>query len=55
MLARGMALAIHGRFRSSGGVILEMPGPEDTGAVAPEQEARNADDWYRNIVAGAFG
>jgi NADPH-dependent 2,4-dienoyl-CoA reductase/sulfur reductase-like enzyme len=55
MLARGMALSIHGRFRSAGGVILETPGPKDTGAVGPEQEAQNADDWYRNIVAGAFG
>jgi hypothetical protein len=55
MLARGMALSIHGRFRSAGGVILETPGLKDPGAVGPEQEAQNADDWYRNIVAGAFG
>ena len=55
MLARGMALSIHGRFRTAGGAILEAPGPKDTDAVGPEQEAQNADDWYRNIVAGAFG
>jgi NADH dehydrogenase FAD-containing subunit len=55
MLARGMALSIHGRFRPAGGMMQQMPWPEDTGSVRPEQEAQNADDWYRNIVADAFG
>jgi sulfide dehydrogenase [flavocytochrome c] flavoprotein subunit len=55
MLARGMALSIHGRFRPAGGMMQQMPGPEDTSSVRPEQEAQNADDWYRNIVADAFG
>jgi sulfide dehydrogenase [flavocytochrome c] flavoprotein chain len=55
MLARGLALSIHGRFLAAGGLIEPMPGPEDTGSVRPEQEARNADDWYRTIVADSFG
>src|SRR5450631_2148158 len=55
MLARGLALSIHGRFLAAGGLIEPMPGPEDTDSVRPEQEARNADDWYRTIVADSFG
>ncbi len=57
MLARGLALSIRGRFLASGGVIQPMPDQEeeDSGSISPEQEARNAEDWYRAIVADSFG
>jgi NADPH-dependent 2,4-dienoyl-CoA reductase/sulfur reductase-like enzyme len=55
MLARGRALSIHGRFLAADGAIVPMPGPEDPGSVRPEQEAHNAEEWYRAIVAASFG
>ncbi|HXA35429.1 MAG TPA: FAD-dependent oxidoreductase [Steroidobacteraceae bacterium] len=55
MLARGVALSVHGRFRLTDGTIEQIPAAEDAGSVRPEQEARNAEDWYAGIVAGSFG
>ena len=59
MLARGIALSIHGRFIVAGGKIEQEPAPAaaagDSGSAAFEQEARNANGWYASIVAGSFG
>ena len=55
MLARGVALSIHGRFRLADGVIEQIPGLEDSGSVPSAQEAQNAEDWYKNAVADSFG
>jgi sulfide dehydrogenase [flavocytochrome c] flavoprotein chain len=54
MLARGSAVSIHGRFLLSDGVIRQAPAA-DAGSVSFEQEAQNADDWYRGVVSDAFG
>jgi sulfide dehydrogenase [flavocytochrome c] flavoprotein subunit len=55
MLARDSALSIHGRFRVTDGVMQQIPGPEDPGAVPGAQEAQNADEWYARIVDDSFG
>jgi sulfide dehydrogenase [flavocytochrome c] flavoprotein subunit len=55
MLAHGIALSIHGRFRVADGVIQQIPGPPDPGSVRSEEEAQNADDWYKRIVVDSFG
>lgn len=55
MLARGVALSIHGRFRLADGVIEQIPGLEDSGSVPSAQEAQNAEDWYKSAVADSFG
>lgn len=55
MLAHGIALSIHGRFRLADGVIQQIPGPPDPGSVRSEEEAQNADDWYKRIVVDSFG
>jgi sulfide dehydrogenase [flavocytochrome c] flavoprotein chain len=54
LLAPGAALSIHGRFQLAEGVIQAASDPEHSTAVTSEQEARNAEDWYRNIVANSF-
>jgi sulfide dehydrogenase [flavocytochrome c] flavoprotein chain len=54
MLARDSALSIHGRFNTADGVIRQMPGPAEA-ALSSVQEAQNADDWYKSIVADSFG
>jgi sulfide dehydrogenase [flavocytochrome c] flavoprotein subunit len=53
MLARGRALSIHGRFELDGGILKQLPTMSDAASV--EQEALNADAWYRGIVSEAFG
>lgn len=53
MPARGRALSIHAEYRVLEGVIQQS-----TAAGAPptlEQEALNAEDWYRRIVRDSFG
>jgi sulfide dehydrogenase [flavocytochrome c] flavoprotein chain len=55
MLARRRALSIHGRFQLLDGVIRSVEGPEGPGSAGSEQEARNAEDWYRGLVADSFG
>jgi hypothetical protein len=55
MLARGIALSIHGRFELADGAIRQLPRPEDAVSVRSAQEARNADQWYENIVTDSFG
>jgi sulfide dehydrogenase [flavocytochrome c] flavoprotein subunit len=55
MLARGRALSIHGRFRLIDGEIRQAPAPGQVGSAEPRQEALNAERWYRDIVADAFG
>ncbi len=55
MLARATALSIHARFQLVAGRIQQVAGPEDPGSVPSEEEARNADRWYRSIVADSFG
>ena len=52
MLARGRALSIHARFRWVDGAVQPLPAPQ---AADSEQEARNADEWYRTIVRDSFG
>jgi sulfide dehydrogenase [flavocytochrome c] flavoprotein subunit len=55
LLTSDSALSIHARFQLADGVLRQMPGLEDAGAVASRQEARNANDWYTSIVADSFG
>jgi hypothetical protein len=55
MLARRRALSIHGRFKLLDGVIRSVEGSEGRGSAGSEQEARNAEDWYRGLVADSFG
>jgi sulfide dehydrogenase [flavocytochrome c] flavoprotein subunit len=54
MLASDSALSIHGRFQLAAGMIRQMPGLEDAGAVPSRQEARKAESWYTSIVADSF-
>jgi sulfide dehydrogenase [flavocytochrome c] flavoprotein subunit len=53
-LARDSALSIHARFNTADGVIRQMPGPAEA-ALSSVQEAQNADEWYKSIVADSFG
>lgn len=58
MLARDIALSIHGWYELAGGAIRQVPGPEDaasTRATRSAQEARRAERWYGEIRADAFG
>jgi sulfide dehydrogenase [flavocytochrome c] flavoprotein subunit len=55
MLARGSALAIHGRFRTVDGAIEQVAAPEDSPSGRSPREAQNADAWYRGIVTDSFG
>ena len=55
MLARGIALSIHGRFELADGAIRQVSRPEDAGSARSAQEAENADRWYENIVSDSFG
>ena len=55
LLARGSALSIHGRYQLTDGAIRQMPMPDDAGSSRSAQEAQNAEDWYKGIVADAFG
>jgi sulfide dehydrogenase [flavocytochrome c] flavoprotein chain len=55
LLAPGIALSIHGRFRSTDAGIEQLPEPADSNTATPLQEAHNADAWYRGIVADSFG
>jgi hypothetical protein len=54
MLAPGSALSIHARFRSTDGVIEQLPAPVDAGSANSAQEAQRAEEWYRGIVSDAF-
>jgi sulfide dehydrogenase [flavocytochrome c] flavoprotein subunit len=54
-LTQDSALSIHGRYRLADGVIQQITGLEDPGAVLSREEARNADDWYMRIVLESFG
>ena len=55
LLARGSALSIHGRYQLTDGAIRQMPSPDDAGSSRSAQEAQNAEDWYKGILADAFG
>ncbi len=55
LLAQDRALSIHAQFRLSGEGIRQLALPDDPGAVSAAQEARNADAWYRDIIADSFG
>jgi sulfide dehydrogenase [flavocytochrome c] flavoprotein subunit len=55
LLAPRRALSIHGRFRVARGLIEQVQGTEDSQPATAEQEARNADEWYRRIVQNSFG
>jgi sulfide dehydrogenase [flavocytochrome c] flavoprotein chain len=55
LLARATALSIHARFQLVAGRIQQMAGPEDPGRGRSEEEARNADRWYKNITVDSFG
>jgi sulfide dehydrogenase [flavocytochrome c] flavoprotein chain len=60
MLAQGRALSIHGRFQLVDGAIQavegsEGPGSEGAGSESSEQEARNAEHWYKGLLAESFG
>ena len=56
LLARDQALSIHGRFRVAADTIQQLPAEADgTRRASAEQEARNASDWYRNILRDSFG
>jgi len=55
MLSRDSALSIHGRFGLVDGKIEQLPGPRDPDPARSEQEARNAEQWHRRIMADSFG
>jgi NADPH-dependent 2,4-dienoyl-CoA reductase/sulfur reductase-like enzyme len=60
MLAHRRALSIHGRFQLVDGAIRavegsEGPGSESSGSEGSEQEGRNAEHWYKGLVAASFG
>jgi NADPH-dependent 2,4-dienoyl-CoA reductase/sulfur reductase-like enzyme len=55
MLARGRALSIHGEYRVADGVIRQVSAAHDAPPVTAEQEALNAEEWYRRIVRDSFG
>ncbi len=55
MLARNRALSIHGRYRLTDGAIEQIVLSEDPGSARAEQEAQNAEHWYRRIVSDSFG
>ena len=55
MLARHRALSIHGRFQLADGAIRAVEGSEGPGSAVSEQEARNAEDWYKGLVTESFG
>jgi sulfide dehydrogenase [flavocytochrome c] flavoprotein subunit len=55
MLAHRRALSIHGRFQLVDGAIQAVEGSEGPGSEGSEQEARNAEHWYKGLVAASFG
>jgi NADPH-dependent 2,4-dienoyl-CoA reductase/sulfur reductase-like enzyme len=61
MLGPGRALSIHAAFGWADGAIQRQPDPAEANdgskesEGAAEIEARNAETWYRAIVAGSFG
>jgi sulfide dehydrogenase [flavocytochrome c] flavoprotein chain len=60
MLAHRRALSIHGRFELVDGAIRAVEGSEGPrsagyGSAGSEQEARNAEHWYKGLVAASFG
>jgi sulfide dehydrogenase [flavocytochrome c] flavoprotein chain len=55
LLSRRRALSIHGRFALADGTVRAVEGAADPGAPASGQEARNAERWYRGLVADSFG
>ena len=55
MLARGIALSIHGRYELAGGAIRQLSNSDDAPSVRSAQEAHNADRWYGKIVSDSFG
>jgi sulfide dehydrogenase [flavocytochrome c] flavoprotein subunit len=55
MLAHRRALSIHGRFQLVDGAIRAVEGPQGPGFAGSEQEARNAEHWYKGLVAESFG
>lgn len=54
-LAHGLALSIHGRFGLANGAIQQMQSQEQADSPSAAQEARNAEDWYKEIVLDSFG
>jgi sulfide dehydrogenase [flavocytochrome c] flavoprotein subunit len=55
LLARNRALSIHGRFRLTNGAVEQISTADDPDSGHPEQEAENAERWYRHIVSDSFG
>ena len=60
MLAQRRALSIHGRFQLVDGAIRavegsQAPGSESSGSESSEQETRNAEHWYKGLLADSFG
>jgi sulfide dehydrogenase [flavocytochrome c] flavoprotein chain len=55
MLNFDTALSTHGRFRSSGEGILQLPEGVDSDTGSGAKEAQNAAAWYTGIVADCFG
>jgi NADPH-dependent 2,4-dienoyl-CoA reductase/sulfur reductase-like enzyme len=60
MLAQGRALSIHGRFQLVDGAIRAVEGSagprsQGSGFEGSAQEARNAEHWYKGLVAESFG
>jgi hypothetical protein len=54
MLGLNRALSIHGRFHLVDGAIEQISGSQDSNSALPEQEAQNAEHWYRRIVSDSF-
>jgi hypothetical protein len=55
MLSRKLALSIHGRFGLADGAVQQLSAPAPSDALRAEQEAQNADAWYKGIVSDSFG
>ncbi len=56
LLAPGNALAIHGDFTIANGEIRQVEAESSSSTNLPKATfARQANDWYKNIVAQSFG
>ena len=56
LLARDRALSIHARFEMRKGLIESLPAaPGAITVISEQQEAQDAESWYRRIVAESFG
>jgi sulfide dehydrogenase [flavocytochrome c] flavoprotein subunit len=55
LLAPDKALSFHARFETRDGVIVSRPAAAEVVTPSGQEEALNAESWYRRIVAESFG